>query len=123
MDFQDDDLTHFETHGAKPLPSSVEQGLGLWPGRRWQGVEGTEQAMREMDNLQLDPLQIIARSHDISYIAVSSQIRPTSLDTPVLPHIIRNIEFDLILSFVVITGKKPKTRAITRVLRSRMIEV
>jgi uncharacterized protein len=39
---------------------------GLWPGRRWRGVEGTEQAMREMEYLQLDPLQIIARSHDIS---------------------------------------------------------
>jgi uncharacterized protein YcaQ len=39
---------------------------GLWPGRRWRGIEGTEQAMREMEYLQLDPLQIIARSHDIS---------------------------------------------------------
>lgn len=38
---------------------------GLWPGRRWRGVEGTEQAMREMEYVQLDPLQIIARSHDI----------------------------------------------------------
>ena len=38
---------------------------GLWPGRRWNGVEGTAQAMREMEYLQLDPLQIIARSQDI----------------------------------------------------------
>jgi uncharacterized protein len=38
---------------------------GLWPGRRWRGAEGTEQAMRAMEYLQLDPLQIIARSHDI----------------------------------------------------------
>jgi hypothetical protein len=38
---------------------------GLWPGRRWGGVEGTAQAMRAMEYLQLDPLQIIARSHDI----------------------------------------------------------
>ncbi|MEP6754884.1 MAG: crosslink repair DNA glycosylase YcaQ family protein [Chthonomonadales bacterium] len=38
---------------------------GLWPGRRWQGVDGTAMAMREMEYLQLDPLQIIARSHDI----------------------------------------------------------
>jgi uncharacterized protein YcaQ len=38
---------------------------GLWPGRRWRGIEGTEQAMREIEYLQLDPLQIIARSHDI----------------------------------------------------------
>ncbi len=38
---------------------------GLWPGRRWRGIAGTEQAMRAMEYLQLDPLQIIARSHDI----------------------------------------------------------
>ena len=39
---------------------------GLWPGRRWRGSKGTEQAMRAMEYLQLDPLQIIARSQDIS---------------------------------------------------------
>lgn len=38
---------------------------GLWPGRRWHGIEGTAQAIRAMEYLQLDPLQIIARSHDI----------------------------------------------------------
>src|SRR5215211_5242665 len=38
---------------------------GLWPGRRWRGSEGTEAAIRAMEYLQLDPLQIIARSHDI----------------------------------------------------------
>jgi uncharacterized protein YcaQ len=38
---------------------------GLWPGRRWRGSAGAEQAMRAMEYLQLDPLQIIARSHDI----------------------------------------------------------
>lgn len=38
---------------------------GLWPGRRWKGIEGTGQAMRVIEYLQLDPLQVIARSHDI----------------------------------------------------------
>lgn len=38
---------------------------GLWPGRRWHGVAGTAQAMRAIEYLQLDPLQIIARSQDI----------------------------------------------------------
>ena len=38
---------------------------GLWPGRRWRGRDGTDQAMRAIDYLQLDPLQIIARSQDI----------------------------------------------------------
>src|SRR5436190_84111 len=39
---------------------------GLWPGRRWRGIEGTEAAMRAMEYLQLDPLHIIARSQDIA---------------------------------------------------------
>ena len=39
---------------------------GLWPGRRWRGLKGTEHAMRTMEYLQLDPLQMIARSQDIS---------------------------------------------------------
>ncbi len=39
---------------------------GLWPGRRWRGITGTEAAMRAMEYLQLDPLQILARSQDIT---------------------------------------------------------
>ncbi len=38
---------------------------GLWPGRRWRGIEGTAQAIRAIEYLQLDPLQIVARSQDI----------------------------------------------------------
>lgn len=38
---------------------------GLWPGRRWRGKRGAEAAMRAMEHLQLDPLQIIARSQDL----------------------------------------------------------
>jgi uncharacterized protein len=39
---------------------------GLWPGRRWRGSQGAEQAMQAMEYLQLDPLQIIARSQEIT---------------------------------------------------------
>lgn len=39
---------------------------GLWPGRRWRGPKGAEQAMRAMEYLQLDPLQIVARSQDLA---------------------------------------------------------
>jgi uncharacterized protein YcaQ len=39
---------------------------GLWPGRRWQGTNGVAKAMQSVEYLQLDPLQIIARSHDIT---------------------------------------------------------
>ncbi|HSM58312.1 MAG TPA: crosslink repair DNA glycosylase YcaQ family protein [Candidatus Sulfomarinibacteraceae bacterium] len=49
---------------------------GLWPGRRRQGLEGTEQAMRAMEYLQLDPLQVIARSHDIALHSRVLDYRP-----------------------------------------------
>ncbi|MEP6638268.1 MAG: crosslink repair DNA glycosylase YcaQ family protein [Chloroflexota bacterium] len=38
---------------------------GLWPGRRWRGLEGTAAAMRAMEDLQLDPLVVVARAHDL----------------------------------------------------------
>jgi hypothetical protein len=38
---------------------------GLWPGRRWRGLAGTERAMRSMEHLQLDPLGIMARAQDL----------------------------------------------------------
>ena len=38
---------------------------GLWPGRRWVGLAGTETAMRAMEHLQLDPLNVVARAHDL----------------------------------------------------------
>lgn len=49
---------------------------GLWPGRRWKGAAGTEKAMRAMEYLQLDPLQIIARSHDIKLHARVQGYKP-----------------------------------------------
>jgi len=39
---------------------------GLWPGRRWRGKQGVTQAMRAGEALQLDPLNIFARSQDIA---------------------------------------------------------
>ncbi len=49
---------------------------GLWPGRRWRGITGTEQAMRAMEYLQLDPLQIVARSQDITLHSRVLDTRP-----------------------------------------------
>jgi uncharacterized protein YcaQ len=39
---------------------------GLWPGRRWRGLAGTDRAMRAMGNLQLDPLAVVARAQDLA---------------------------------------------------------
>jgi uncharacterized protein len=49
---------------------------GLWPGPRWRGILGSEQAMRAMEYLQLDPLQVIARSHDITLHSRVLDYRP-----------------------------------------------
>ncbi len=49
---------------------------GLWPGRRWRGVKGTEQAMHAIEYLQLDLLQIIARSQDVTLHSRVLDYRP-----------------------------------------------
>ncbi len=49
---------------------------GLWPGRRWEGIEGTAAAMRAVEYLQMDPLQIVARSHDLMLHARVAEYRP-----------------------------------------------
>ena len=38
---------------------------GLWPGRRWKGKRGTSEAMRAAEALQIDPVSVVAQSHDI----------------------------------------------------------
>jgi len=38
---------------------------GLWPSRRWKGKKGTAQAIRSCEAVQLDPLNVVARSQDI----------------------------------------------------------
>ena len=39
---------------------------GLWPGRRFKGLNGTSQAIHQMQGLQLDPLNSVARSQEIA---------------------------------------------------------
>ncbi len=38
----------------------------LWPGRRFRGAEGITAALHQMEALQLDPLNVVARSQDIA---------------------------------------------------------
>ena len=38
---------------------------GLWPGRRWAGKDGTAEALRMVEAVQMDPINVVARSHDI----------------------------------------------------------
>lgn len=39
---------------------------GLWPGRRWEGRRGIDQALRYIDSVQFDPLNVVGRSHDLA---------------------------------------------------------
>ena len=39
---------------------------GLWPGRRFEGREGVKQAIRTAEFVQIDPISVVHRSHDIA---------------------------------------------------------
>jgi hypothetical protein len=53
---------------------------GLWPGRRWAGPAGTAEALRAAEAVQLDPLNVVARSHDIALWGRVLDYRPEHLD-------------------------------------------
>ncbi len=53
---------------------------GLWPGRRWQGKAGAAAAIRQIGSVQVDPLQIIARNHDLKLYSRVTEYTPADLD-------------------------------------------
>lgn len=53
---------------------------GLWPGRRWAGQEGTAEALRAIEEVQMDPLNVVARSHHIVLWSRVSGYQPAYLD-------------------------------------------
>ena len=53
---------------------------GLHPGRRWRGKEGVVQAVREGCVVQVDPLNVVARSHDIALYGRVHDYQPSHLD-------------------------------------------
>jgi uncharacterized protein YcaQ len=53
---------------------------GLWPGRRWQGLAGTTQALRATEAVQIDPLIVIARNHDLTLHSRVIDYQPEQLD-------------------------------------------
>jgi hypothetical protein len=52
---------------------------GLWPGRRFTGVDGVTAALHQMEALQLDPLNVVARSQDIALWGRVLDYRPEQL--------------------------------------------
>ncbi|HZC27008.1 MAG TPA: crosslink repair DNA glycosylase YcaQ family protein [Actinopolymorphaceae bacterium] len=54
---------------------------GLWPGRRAAGFDGTRQALRLAEGVQIDPLNVVARSHELVLHSRVIDYRPEHLDT------------------------------------------
>src|SRR5258706_6999833 len=52
---------------------------GLWPGRRSKGLNGVEPAFRQIEALQLDPLNIVARSQEIAMYGRVLDFKPEHL--------------------------------------------
>jgi hypothetical protein len=53
---------------------------GLWPGRRWAGKSGVAPALRYIEALQMDPLNVIGRSHDLALWGRVLEYNPKYLD-------------------------------------------
>ena len=56
---------------------------GLWPGRRWRGLEGVISALNQIEALQLDPLNVTGRSHEIALYGRVLDFSPELLDQAV----------------------------------------
>ncbi len=53
---------------------------GLYPGRRWRGKSGVLDALRSGSVIQVDPLQVVARNHDITLNSRVLEYTPSLLD-------------------------------------------
>lgn len=53
---------------------------GLWPGRRFSGQTGVRDVVRTMEAVQVDPLQVVAHSHDIALFGRVEGYRPSQLE-------------------------------------------
>src|SRR3712207_2985341 len=54
---------------------------GLYPGRRWRGKTGVAQALHAGAVVHIDPLNVVARSHDIVLYGRVLDYEPAHLDT------------------------------------------
>lgn len=53
---------------------------GLWPRRRWAGKEGAAQAIHALEAVQIDPMTVVARSHDLVLWSRVEGYQPAHLD-------------------------------------------
>ena len=68
------------TISAQVMRRYVLGRQGLWPGRRFAGKAGTAQAIRCAELIQVDPLNVVARSHDLALHSRVAGYRPALLD-------------------------------------------
>jgi uncharacterized protein YcaQ len=54
--------------------------LGLWPGRRWAGRAGAAEAIRALGGVQIDPLNVVGRNHDLTLFSRVVEYDPAHLD-------------------------------------------
>lgn len=54
--------------------------LGLWPGRRWSGGLGAAAAVRALGGVQVDPLNVAGRNHDLVLLSRVIGYQPEQLD-------------------------------------------
>lgn len=54
---------------------------GLWPGRHWAGKDGTADALRAVEAVQIDPVSVVAPSHDIVLWGRVHGYQPQYLDS------------------------------------------
>ena len=54
---------------------------GLWPGRRWIGQAGVAQALKEIEAIQIDPLNVVGRSHDLALHSRVIDYQPQQFET------------------------------------------
>ncbi len=59
-----DSMTH-QTISKQTHRRFILGRQGLWPGRRWDGKAGLTEAMRSIEAVQVDPVSVIAQSHDL----------------------------------------------------------
>jgi uncharacterized protein YcaQ len=53
---------------------------GLYPGRRWNGMSGALQALTQTGSVQIDPVHVIARNHDLILFSRVADYKPEHLN-------------------------------------------
>src|SRR5689334_18032132 len=74
---------------AEPIPFPITRRTqrrfilgrqGLYPGRRWRGRAGVVEASGAGSVIQVDPLNVVARNHDIVLYGRVQDYRPADLE-------------------------------------------